>query len=211
MVSFRTEEDQRKEFDLQAIQTVRINERLNERLDAGDTEYKEKLEDLAVFANSLRPEAPAETYVVLGSRPDIQFIAEGEDYKATIYITGNTWRFSVNGMTHADSIDTMKAYKPGKQLLLMWETLIPKLPENFIIHGLVEEFGTQPPEVEAAIKHIHSYLGLGRTENSRQVIGIVKDKKVHPLTYDEFRSITGTTPDHLNQRLNTRSIKWGEG
>lgn len=211
MVSFRTAEDQRKEFDLQAIQTVRINERLNEKLESGDTEYKEKLEDLAVFANSLRPEAPQETCVVLYPRPEIQFIAEGEGYKAIIYMTGNTWRFSVNGLTHADNIDTLKGYKPVKQLLLMWDVAISKLPENFIIYGLTEDLGTQPPEVEEAIKHIHAHLGLGRTEDTRHVIGIVKEKKVHPLTYDEFRELTGIVPDYLNQRFNARSIKWGEG
>ena len=210
MVSFRTEEDQRKEFDLQATQTVRINERLNERLEAGDTEYKEKLEDLAVFANSLRPEAPAETCVVLYPRPEIQFIAKGEGYEAILYITGNTWRFSVNGLTNADKVDPVKSYKPAKQLLLMWDIVVSKLPENFIIHGLVEEFGTQPAEVEEAVRHIHDRLGLGRTENSRQVIGIVKNKKVHPLTYDEFHELTGISPNYLNQRLNTKSIKWGE-
>ena len=49
-MNFRSAEDQRKEYDLQAIKTVEINQRLQAAMDAGDPDsYKEKLEDLAVF------------------------------------------------------------------------------------------------------------------------------------------------------------------
>lgn len=208
MVSFRSAEDQRKEYDLQAIQTVRINERLQEKLDSEDPSYKAKLEDLAVFANSLRPEAPAETYVVLYPRPEIQFIAEGEDYSATVFMTGNTWRFHVNGTSFSNGIDAAKAMKPGRQLLRMWDVIVPKLPENFIIRGVVEEFGTQPPEVEESIRHIHDHLHLGRTEGSREVLGIIKSGKVEPLTFEECRALTGQVPSALDQRFNVRSIQW---
>lgn len=207
MAVLRSAEDQRKEFDSQAIQTVRINHQLQEALDNGDPgSYQERLQDLAMFANVLRSLAPGETQVVLYPRPEIQFHAEGEGYSATIFITGNTWRYKVNGTEEADSIDTAKAYKPGRQLLRMWGIVISQLPENFIVRSLRGEGASD--EVQEARDHICEYLGLTVDAASREVLGIVKDGKLEPLTYDEFRTLTQTTPAHLDQRLNTRKIVW---
>lgn len=206
MAVFRSAEDQRKEFDLQAVQTVRINQRLHEALDHGDLDYKERLEDLAVFANSLRAVAPEGTCVVLFPRPEIQFHAEGEDFSATFFITGNNWRYKVNGTTEATSIDVARAYKPGRQLLRMWGAVIPLLPENFIIRSIRGTDGSE--EVWEARDHICEYLGLSVDPVTRHVLGIVKGGKVEPLSYDEFRTLTQSTPDYLDQRFNSRKISW---
>lgn len=206
MTVFRSAEDQRKEFDLQSVQTARINYRLQDALDNGDLLYNERLKDLAVFANMLRPMAPEETYVVLCPRPEIQFHAEGEDYNSTIFITGNTWRYKVNGTEEAASVDAAKAYKPGRQLLRMWDVIIPLLPENFIIRSVRGEGVSE--EVQGARDHICEYLGLTVDPVSREVLGIVKGGVIHPITYDEVRSLTGNTPMHLDQRFNTRKIEW---
>lgn len=206
MTVFRSAEDQRKEFDLQSVQTARINYRLQDALDNGDLLYNERLKDLAVFANMLRPMAPEETYVVLCPRPEIQFHAEGEDYSSTIFITGNTWRYKVNGTEEAASVDAAKAYKPGRQLLRMWDVVIPLLPENFVIRSVRGEGVNE--EVQGARDHICEYLGLTVDPVSREVLGIVKGGVIHPITYDEVRSLTGNTPMHLDQRFNTRKIEW---
>lgn len=206
MTVFRSAEDQRKEFDLQSVQTARINYRLQDALDNGDLLYNERLKDLAVFANMLRPMAPEETYVVLCPRPEIQFHAEGEDYNSTIFITGNTWRYKVNGTEEAASVDAAKAYKPGRQLLRMWDVIIPLLPENFIIRSVRGEGVSE--EVQGARDHICEYLGLTVDPVSREVLGIVKGGVIHPIIYDEVRSLTGNTPMHLDQRFNTRKIEW---
>ena len=206
MAVFRTAEDQRKEFDLQAVQTEQINFRLQNALGDGDGMYKERLEDLAVFANLLRPTAPEGTYVVLCPRPEIQLYAEGDDYSATIYITGNTWRYKVNGSEEAASIDAAKAYKPGRQLIRMWEAVIPFLPENFIIRSL-RGVGASD-EVQEARDHICKYLGLTVDPASREVLGIVRDGRVFPITFEEVLALTGKTPMYLDQRFNTRKIAW---
>lgn len=206
MAVSRSAEDQRKEFDIQAAQTIRINQRLNEALDTGDLKYKERLEDLAVFANTLRKVAPEGTSVVLWPRPEIQFHAEGEDFSATFFITGNNWRYKVNGTTEATSIDAARAYKPGRQLLRMWEVVVPNLPENFIIRSVRGLNGSD--EVKEARDHICEYLGLSVDPITRHVFGIVKNGKVEPILYDEVRALTQITPDYLDQRFNTRKIIW---
>jgi hypothetical protein len=208
-MTFRSAEDQRKEYDLQAIRTVEINQRLQAAIDAGDPDsYKEKLEDLAVFANYLRPEAPEETYVILTSRPEVHFIAEGDGYSAKLCLNGNRQRFYLHNTTIAQGIDTAKAMRPGRQLLRMWEVVVPKLPENFIVCGLTGEPGVNAPEVDESLAHIHKYLNLGREEGSRYVLGIVKNGKVEPITFQEVKDLTGKTPDVLNQRFNVRKINW---
>jgi hypothetical protein len=208
-MTFRSAEDQRKEYDLQAIRTVEINQRLQAAIDAGDPDsYKEKLEDLAVFANYLRPEAPEETYVILTSRPEIHFVAEGDGYSAKLCLNGNRQRFYLHNTTIAQGIDTAKAMRPGRQLLRMWEVVVPKLPENFIVCGLTGEPGVNAPEVDESLAHIHKYLNLGREESSRYVLGIVKNGKVEPITFQEVKDLTGKTPDVLNQRFNVRKIDW---
>ena len=206
MTEFRSAEDQRKEFDLQAVQTERINYRLQDALGCGDTLYQGRLEELAVFANVLRPYAPAESYVVLCPRPEIQFHAEGDGYSSTIYITGNTWRYKVNGTEEAASVDAAKAYKPGRQLLRMWEVVIPLLPENFIIRSVRGSGAVE--EVQAARDHICDYLGLSVDPGSREVLGIVKNGVVNPITYEEVRTLTGNTPMYLDQKFNVRTIEW---
>ena len=208
-MNFRSAEDQQKEYDLQAFKTVEINQRLQAAIDSGDPgSYKEKLEDLAVFANYLRPEAPEETYVILTSRPEIHFIAEGEGYSAKLCLNGNRQRFYLHGTTLAQDIDAAKAMRPGRQLLRMWEVVVPKLPENFILCGLVGEPGANTPEVDESLAHIHKYLNLGREEASRYVLGIIKGGKVEPITFQEVVKLTGKSPDLLDQRFNVRSIQW---
>jgi hypothetical protein len=90
----------------------------------------------------------------------------------------------------------------------MWEVVVPKLPENFIVCGLTGEPGVNAPEVDESLAHIHKYLNLGREEGSRYVLGIVKNGKVEPITFQEVKDLTGKTPDVLNQRFNVRKINW---
>ena len=61
MSSSRSLETIQREHELQAPQTVRINLRLQQELEYPNSNYREKVEDLAVFANSFRAIAPANT------------------------------------------------------------------------------------------------------------------------------------------------------
>ena len=56
MSSSRSLETIQREHELQAPQTVRINLQLQKQLEYPNSNYREKVEDLAVFANSFRAE-----------------------------------------------------------------------------------------------------------------------------------------------------------
>lgn len=202
MESLRSQETLQKEYDLQADYTTRINLKLQE--DNGP-EYREILEDAAVFANVLRKYAPANTLVILHPRPEIILIGEGEDYKVTLHLTPSCWRFKVNDSVHYELKDDEK-FGPTRMLKKMWDVVISNLPENYIVRGVVDP--NDPAEETAARTKVQQILGFGLPQINNQVYGVVRDKKLHPLTLEEFQTLTGETPDSLSQKFNVRTIKW---
>ena len=88
MIPLRSAETQKKEYDLQAVQTTKINLELQKDTD-GD--YRERIEDAAVFANVLREVAPENSLIVLHYAPEVIFTTETEDFTSGIYMNGNMW------------------------------------------------------------------------------------------------------------------------
>ena len=85
MTSLRSLETIQKEHDLQAEYTTRINVELRTN---PSSEYKQTLEDYAVFANVLRKVVPEKTMVLLHPRPEVILQAEGEGYEVSLFISG---------------------------------------------------------------------------------------------------------------------------
>lgn len=202
MESLRSQETLQKEYDLQADYTTRINLRLQ-----GDEspEYREALEDAAVFANVLRKYAPANTLIILHERPEIILIGESEDYKVTLHLGPSCWRFKVNESVHY-TLDSEYKIGPSRMLKKMWDLVISNLPENYIVRGVVDP--NDPAEETEARTKVQQGLGFGLPQINNQVYGVVRGKKLHPLTLEEFQTLTGETPDFLFQKFNVRTIKW---
>lgn len=205
MIPLRSAETQKKEYDLQAVQTTRINLELQKHVDNPDSDYRERLEDAAVFANVLREVAPENSLVILHYAPEIIFTVETEDFTSSIYMNGNMWRFKVNGSVHYELEDADKL-APTKALKKMWDLIIPRLPENYIVHGNADP--NDPPE-EAKARNIgRMKLGFSDVQSSGDVFGIVKEGKLNPLTLDEFLALTGAEPFSLKQKFSVRKIDW---
>jgi hypothetical protein len=205
MFSLRSAETQKKEFDLQAEQTVRINLELQKHLDYPDSNYRSRVEDMAVFANVLREWAPADTTVLLHARPEIILSTDTEDYSVAVFMSDNCWRFKVNGSVHYE-LETEDKLGPTRALKKLWDSVIPRLPENFIIRGVADP---NDPPAEAEARNIgRKKLGFSDPQANREVYGIVREGKVNPLTLDEFLTLTGTTPDYLTQKFSVRKINW---
>ena len=202
MESLRSQETLQKEYDLQADYTTRINLRLQED---DSPEYRESLEDAAVFANVLRKYVPANTLVILHPRPEIILIGEGEDYKVTLHLTPSCWRFKVNDSVHY-TLDSEYKIGPSRMLKRLWDVVIGNLPENYIVRGVVDP--NDPAEETEARTKVQQGLGFGLPQINNQVYGVVRDKKLCPLTLDEFKSLTGETPESLQQKFNVRTINW---
>ena len=202
MTSLRSQETLQKEYDLQAEYTTRINLALSE--DPGP-EYRETLEDVAVFANVLRKHAPEGTLVITHPRPEVIFMGEGDGYKVSLYMTPNCWRFKVNESVHYE-LDTEHKIGPSRMLKKIWDVVISNLPENYIVRGVVDP--KDPAEETEARTKIQQGLGFGLPQINNQVYGVVRDKKLHPLTLEEFNTLTGETADSLHQKFNVRSINW---
>jgi len=202
MASLRSTETLQKEHDLQADYTARINLTLQ---NTNRPEYREELEDVAVFANVLRKFVPDPVVVILHERPEIILIGETEDYKITLYVNGNCWGFKVNNSPHYILEDGEKL-GPGRLLKKIWDAVIPNLPENFIVRGVVDP--KDPPEETEARTSLQGKLGFGSPQPNNEVYGIVKDKTLCPLTLEELTTLTGNTPNQLNQKFNVKRIVW---
>jgi hypothetical protein len=198
----RSQETVQKEHDLQALYTKRINLAIES---GGDPGYGEKLQDFAVFANVLRKNAPENCMVVLHERPEILLISEGSDYEVTLYINSKMWRFKVNGSVHY-VLPEEQTFGATRALKKMWDCAISQLPENFIIRGKIDR--NDPEEETVARTKLQQTLGFSFPQIDDSVYGIVRDKKLHPLTLEEFRTLTEITPDHLSQKFDVRKINW---
>jgi hypothetical protein len=196
MIPLRSAETQRKEFDLQSEQTVRINLELQKHLDYPGSDYRARVEDMAVFANVLREWAPEGTTVLLHARPEIILTTETEDYSVAVFMSDNCWRFKVNGSVHYE-LESEDKLGPTRSLKKLWDMVIPRLPENFIIRGVADP---NDPPAEAEARNIgRKKLGFSDPQASGEVYGIVREGKLNPLTLDEFLTLTGITPDYLTQ------------
>jgi hypothetical protein len=202
MIPLRSAETQKKEYDLQAVQTTKINLELQKDTD-GD--YRERIEDAAVFANVLREVAPENSLIVLHYAPEVIFTTETEDFTSSIYMNGNMWRFKVNGSVHYE-LEEADKLAPGRALKKMWDLVIPRLPEGYIVHGNADP--NDPPE-EAKIRNaMRMRLGFSDVQASGDVFGIVKEGKLNPLTLDDFLALTGASPFSLKQKFSVRKINW---
>ena len=205
MFPLRSAETQKKEFDLQAVQTTKINLELQKYADNSDSDYKERIQDAAVFANVLREVAPENSLVVLHYAPEVIFTIETEEFNSSIYMNGNMWRFKVNGSVHYE-LEEADKLAPARALKKMWDIIIPNLPEGYIVHGNADP--NDPPE-EAKIRNaMRMRLGFSDVQLSGDVFGIVKEGKLNPLTLEEFLALTGAEPFSLKQKFSVRKINW---
>ena len=205
MIPLRSAETQKKEFDLQAVQTTKINLELQKYADNSDSDYKERIQDAAVFANVLREVAPENSLVVLHYAPEVIFTTETEEFNSSIYMNGNMWRFKVNGSVHYE-LEEADKLAPARALKKMWDIVIPLLPEGYIVHGNADP--NDPPE-EAKIRNaMRMRLGFSDVQASGDVFGIVKEGKLNPLTLEEFLALTGAEPFSLKQKFSVRKINW---
>jgi hypothetical protein len=205
MIPLRSAETQRKEFDLQSEQTVRINLELQKHLDYPGSDYRARVEDMAVFANVLREWAPADTTVLLHARPEIILTTETEDYSVAVFMSDNCWRFKVNGSVHYE-LEQEDKLGPSRSLKKLWDIVIPRLPENFIVRGVADP--NDPPAEAEARNAIRRKLGFSDPQASGEVYGIVREGKLNPLTLDEFLPLTGITPGYLTQKFSVRKTNW---
>ena len=205
MIPLRSAETQKKEFDLQAVQTTKINLELQKYADSSNSDYKERIQDAAVFANVLREVAPENSLVVLHYAPEVIFTTETEEFNSSIYMNGNMWRFKVNGSVHYE-LEEADKLAPARALKKMWDIVIPLLPEGYIVHGNADP--NDPPE-EAKIRNaMRMRLGFSDVQASGDVFGIVKEGKLNPLTLEEFLALTGAEPFSLKQKFSVRKINW---
>ena len=205
MFPLRSAETQKKEFDLQAVQTTKINLELQKYADSSNSDYKERIQDAAVFANVLREVAPENSLVVLHYAPEVIFTIETEEFNSSIYMNGNMWRFKVNGSVHYE-LEEADKLAPARALKKMWDIIIPNLPEGYIVHGNADP--NDPPE-EAKIRNaMRMRLGFSDVQLSGDVFGIVKEGKLNPLTLEEFLALTGAEPFSLKQKFSVRKINW---
>lgn len=202
MASLRSQETIRKEHELQDQYTRRINL----AIEAGvNGQYHERLQDFAVFANVLRDRAPENCMIVLHDRPEVMLIGEGEGYQVTLYVNDRMWRFKVNGSVHY-VLPEDQTFGATRALKKMWDCVISSLPENFIVRGKVDPKDPKE-EIEARTK-LQQTLGFSFPQIDDCVYGIVKDKKLNPLTLEEFKKLTEISPDQLTQKFNVRRINW---
>jgi len=202
MIPLRSAETQKKEYDLQAVQTTKINLELQKDTD-GD--YRARIEDAAVFANVLREVAPENSLIVLHYAPEVIFTTETEDFTSSIYMNGNMWRFKVNGSVHYE-LEEADKLAPGRALKKMWDLVIPRLPEGYIVHGNADP--NDPPEETRIRNAMRMRLGFSDIQASGDVFGIVREGKLNPLTLDEFLALTGASPFSLKQKFSVRKINW---
>lgn len=202
MASLRSQETIQKEHDLQALYTRRINLTIESGV---PQDYHDRLQDFAVFANVLRDNAPENCMVILHERPEIMLITEGEDYKVSLFINEKMWRFKVNDSVHYIMPED-QTFGASRSLKRMWDCVISSLPENYIIRGKIDP--KDPEEETVARTKIQQGLGFSLPQIDDSVYGIVKEKKLHPLTLDEFRTLTEISPDSLSQKFNVRRINW---
>lgn len=201
MLSLRTQETSQKEYDLQAVETVQIN--LNLQAEFDPTTLRGKLTDYATFANVLRGAIFDQTLIVLQRRPEIKLSAFGEGYEVDLYINGNCWRFHVNGSTSYQLSGDEKLL-PSRALKKLWDLVIPKLPENFIVRGVINK---ETPGFEERSEMLQG-LGLSETQENSEVYGIIKSKTLVPISLGEVLSLTTKTPGELDQKLDAKKIVW---
>ena len=205
MIPLRSAETQKKEFDLQAVQTTKINLELQKYANLPDSDYRGRLEDAAVFANVLRDVAPEDALIVLHYAPEISFSIETEEFTSSVHMNANMWRFKVNGSAHYE-LENADKFAPSRALKKIWDLIIPRLPENFIVRGGTDP--NDPPEEAKTRNIVRMKLGFSDIQANGEVFGIVKEGRLTPLTLEEFLTLTGKTPIELSQKFSVRKINW---
>jgi hypothetical protein len=201
MAPFRSQETLQKEYDLQSPFTVKMNLALQSHPDLQG--YRSKLEDSAVFANQLRKVVEGETLVVQTAEGRIWVYGEGEDFKVSLWLDGNCWGFEINDTTHYELEDSDKI-GPSRAIKAIWDQVLPLLPENFIIRGVINP---EYPGHEVRIALLQR-LGFSDLQPNHEVYGIMKGGILTPLTLEQFLNLTQTTPQELQQKLSVKSIAW---
>jgi len=201
MAPFRSQETLQKEYDLQAPYTVKMN--LNLQNHPNVQEYRSKLEDAAVFANQIREVVEGETYVLLTTEGRIWIYGHGEDYKVSLWIDGNCWGFEINDTTYYELNDTDKI-GPSRAIKQIWDVVIPLLPENFIIRGIINP---EYPGHEDRIALLQR-LGFSELQANNEIYSIKTGGQLAPLALDRFLELTKTTPHSLQQNLSAKTITW---
>lgn len=202
MFSIRSHETLQKERELQDRHTVLMNLEIQRR---GDDTYRRTLEDAAVFANFLRADLPDKVTVVLHERPKIIIEGEGNGYTVSIYLTRNCGWFKVNGSTHME-LEGSEIVGPGRLLLILKKILVDKLPENYILRGILDP--NDPEEETATRSALEQKLGWGSIQPNGEVYGVVQNKTIKPLTLDQFLELTKITPRDLDQDFSVKKINW---
>ena len=205
MISPRSPEILKKEHDLQAEQTVCINLELQRNREVAPEYYLDRVTDMAVFANILREVASEDMLVVLHSRPEIMLSIETEEFSSKLFISDNCWRFYVNGSVD-QSLEEGEKFGPSRALKKLWDTVIPKLPEGFIIRG--RSSMEDSPELKAERDTLRQKLGLGALQPTGDLFGIIRNGTVMPMNLDEFLSLTKVTPGDLSQKFAVRKVTW---
>jgi hypothetical protein len=187
---------------LQAEYNARINESKGKNFLVG---YEEELDDLSAFVKVLRKVIPESALVVLHDRPEILLLGVGEGYEVSLFISGRCWRFKVNGsVNYTENEETKLA--ATRMLKRIWNPVIDNLPENFVVRGVLDP--KRPPEEKVARVSLLGKLGFCTPHSNNEVYGVVKNKQMLPLTFEEFTDLTKLPPGQLNQKFNVKKIVW---
>ena len=200
-MALRSQETLQKEYDLQAPLTVQMNLLLQGNPDT--SELREKLTDSSVLANQIRKYIEGDTHVLQNSNGRIIINSYGDDFKVMLWLDGNCWGFEINDTTHY-TFEDLDKIGPSRAIKKVWDCVIPLLPENFIIRGVINP---EYPGHEVRMPLLQR-LGFSEMQPNHEVYSIKKDGALQPLTLEAFLALTQTTPQYLQQKLSVKKIDW---
>lgn len=182
------------------------NKAIAERIEKGDAEARERVEDAIKFATWMKPNQP-EVEIFVSSAPIISLKGEENGNTFHIHLCHGHFGYSVNNSTKKTISNPQERISVGFKLYRAWETLIKHLPEGFVIYG--PDADPQGEDFQNR-ESILTGLGFGATEPNGDRFGIVRGGKVTPLTGVEFAALTDErgVASLFNQRLMVEEILW---
>ena len=183
------------------------NAQILTRIEKEGESYAGRVKDVIGFAKWVEPNLP-DLSIEVRATPLINFRGSVNGHKFRITLAQAFGSFDIDGSVETTLELVGDRIKVGRELLKHWETIVKHLPEGFIIYG--------PDCTGPASEHFKSrqkvleWMGFGPVEDDSSRFGIIRDRKVQPLTTAEYKKLTNNADvgELFNQRFLVETITW---
>jgi len=179
------------------------------RIESGDTEGKERIEDALQLALWLQ-QSHFNATVRVSSAPFILIEGHTDLGVYKISLGHGSSDLNVGGSSLMVFESTPERFELAKELYFLWKLIVRHLPEGYVIYGpdVTGQGGQDFDHRDSLLQ----WVGFGATDENGHRFGIVKGGVVTPLSSEDFFQMSGEEGIGVlyKQRFMAEQISWSE-